>query len=296
MALKEEVLSRLGLPDLFKIIPNGKVDFQGWNSSDPLLIDPLKTLENPIVVEVGVWKGASTLLLAEEMRSSNKNGIIIAIDTFLGSSEHYISGKHSSVVGISNSGGLNLLQIFLANARQRNLEDFIIPVPLDSQSACELLSRRGIEASLIHLDAGHHYMSLSMDLVSWWKILRPNGVMVCDDYTDEIWPSVVRAVDDFRAHMNVEGFKENGVKCSFQKSQIDNHSLGTQANVGDSEVVNVHNLSSLEITNLQLENKLLSTELRNLDYRLTQINQSLSWQITEPLRKILSGINRIIRR
>ena len=46
-----------------------------------------------IVVEVGVWKGASVVTMAKEMQRLKLDAVVIAIDTWLGSSEHYLWEK-----------------------------------------------------------------------------------------------------------------------------------------------------------------------------------------------------------
>ena len=66
-------------------------DLQGWNGNHPSL-DRLAgefTYADVIVVDVGVWKGQSTITMANAMRRAGINGCVIAVDTFLGSAEHW---------------------------------------------------------------------------------------------------------------------------------------------------------------------------------------------------------------
>ena len=41
----------------------------------------------PLVVEVGVWKGASCAIFASALRRQSRGGRIVAVDTFLGALE-----------------------------------------------------------------------------------------------------------------------------------------------------------------------------------------------------------------
>lgn len=165
------------------------VDLQGWNSDHLFLreaIDALPGIGLPsVVVEVGVWKGASTINMARRMREIGRNGVVIAVDTWLGSEENW-----PPVEG--------LYQQFLANVvADPGLSEYIVPLPLDSGSACNLLMKHGITARALHIDASHDYLSARVDLERWWQVLEPGGVLIADDYPQ--WRGVKQAVDEFRA-------------------------------------------------------------------------------------------------
>jgi predicted O-methyltransferase YrrM len=38
----------------------------------------------PSIVEIGVWKGSSVITLASKMKELNLDGVVIAVDTWLG--------------------------------------------------------------------------------------------------------------------------------------------------------------------------------------------------------------------
>jgi len=46
-------------------------DRQGWGSSHPYLTEAIEALRPSVVVEVGVWKGGSTISLASTMKAMN---------------------------------------------------------------------------------------------------------------------------------------------------------------------------------------------------------------------------------
>jgi len=60
-------------------------DIQGWNSEHPLLREAIRVIRPGLVIEVGVWKGASTIFIAEQLRVAGLESAVLAIGTFLGS-------------------------------------------------------------------------------------------------------------------------------------------------------------------------------------------------------------------
>ena len=293
MSKKQELLEILKIPDLLNPPSISKVDFQGWNSQDPILTSLADSFSSPIVVEVGVWKGSSVIAMAEQIKASGKQGVVIAVDTFLGSSEHYISEQYSQSVGIDSTGKLKLFETFRSNVYERKLQDFIIPIPLDSQSAFEFVQRRGVQVDLIHLDAGHHYTSVITDLLSWWKVLKVRGSIVCDDYSQEIWPSVFSAVNDFLHQVGYTNFRTSDQKCSFEKSSDIKNLDSSAVDLSESYIVPTK-IQQLHESTFLTDNQLLLEEVKQLDRRLLQINSSLSWRMTEPLRIVRSFFRKLL--
>src|SRR5580658_9987523 len=62
---------------------------QGWNGVHPSLERLPAGFPQQIIVDVGVWKGQSTITLANNLRENDIDGVVIAVDTFLGSPEHW---------------------------------------------------------------------------------------------------------------------------------------------------------------------------------------------------------------
>ncbi len=62
----------------------------------------------------------------------------------------------------------------------------------DSVAAAQLFP----DASLdwVHLDARHDYASVKADIETWLRKIKPGGWLSGDDYNEEKWPGVVRAV------------------------------------------------------------------------------------------------------
>ena len=66
-------------------------DLQGWNSQHAYLKDTITSLRPSIIVEIGVWKGGSTVFMANAAKALGLPSVVIAVDTWLGSSEHWLT-------------------------------------------------------------------------------------------------------------------------------------------------------------------------------------------------------------
>jgi len=277
---KANVLKKLQISDLCNNPRKGSLDLQGWNSQNKLLLDRVTAAADPLIIEVGVWKGGSSIAMAQQLANRNAKGTIISIDTFLGSSEHYLQTQTRDAVGISPKDEILLLQIFLDNIASTKMANWIIPLALDSQSAFELVNSREIEADIIHIDAGHHYLSVYLDLVSWWNVLKPGGYMVCDDYNSG-WPAVIRAVDDFLKTVEHDNFTTDHIKCAFRKTKDENH------------LVPEIDINSLVKSHDDAEVEMYRSSIVRLNAALRQMEGSLSWKITGPLRTLPIRIRRL---
>jgi Methyltransferase domain len=179
--------------------PNLIEDRQGWNSNHPAFEQIIRNTRPDIIIDVGVWKGASTIVLADLLRSHNVPGAVIGIDTFLGSAEH--CDQTSGFAGlIQHRFGRPLLyEQFLSNVVRAGAKDLIVPLPQTTAIAGLLLSRIGVQAGLIHIDASHEYEDVLNDARIYWDILAPGGFLIGDDYIED-WPDVV---DAFAAEVNL---------------------------------------------------------------------------------------------
>lgn len=198
----------------------GDQDLQGWNSDHPLLRDTIIRHLPDVIVEVGVWKGRSCIFMGGLVKQSAIEAKIIAVDTWLGSFEHWANDKWRPLLGIED-GRPTLYTTFLRNVVLAQLQDVIVPLPLDSANACELFRRLAITAKMIHIDASRDYRSVVMDLDNWWERLEPGGVLVGDDYdaTGQTWPSVKKAVDEFLARTPHQHFEAVFPKFAVRKPQ-----------------------------------------------------------------------------
>lgn len=164
--------------------PHIPLDVQGWRTSHPILVEAAG--KSKLMAEVGVWKGAGCI----DMADANPSAEILAIDHFRGSSEHWLKGKWQNEVK-----NIDLYDLFLSNMRNAGISAQVTPLPLDSINAAHFCADKGLHFDLVHIDAGHEYYSVYVDLLHWAPLTK---VIVMDDYGPD-WPSVILATEDFLA-------------------------------------------------------------------------------------------------
>ena len=144
-------------------------------------------------VEVGTYLGRSLCSLGEVVESSGKRITVIGVDTCRGSGPEGWRGKDFHGGAVQQGGGT------FAGALHKNLLDCgfgdeIQLIISDSVAAARLFS----DASLdwVHLDARHDYASVKADIEAWLPKIRSGGWLSGDDYNEDKWPEVVKAVGD----------------------------------------------------------------------------------------------------
>jgi hypothetical protein len=196
-----------------------KPDLQGWGSQHRYLANTVVTRRPSIIVEVGVWKGASCMELARAIQRSGLDAVVIAIDTWLGSSQHWTTDELHRELGFE-FGYPTMNRTFLANMILGGVKDIVLPLPLDSANAVQVLQQHGISPELVDIDASHDFGSVLNDLNRWWTLLAPGGTIIMDDYSEaaHVWPGVRRAVHKFLHQVRVTDFEAADGKCRFVKS------------------------------------------------------------------------------
>lgn len=83
---------------------------------------------------------------------------------------------------------------FLANVVFSGHQKRIVPMPMTSRIASQLLAEIACEADFIYLDGSHEYDDVISDLRGYWPLLRQGGIL-CGD--DREWRGVDLALRDF---------------------------------------------------------------------------------------------------
>jgi Methyltransferase domain len=178
-------------------IVNHPEDLQGWNSYDNVFRDIIEQVRPRRIIEVGVWKGTASIHMAKVVRELGLRCEIICVDTWLGSPEHLLAGhSHDRYKSLRLCHGYpQLFYTFLANVIRSDVSDYIIPLPMTSESAAVVLERLGLRADLVHIDAAHEYEPALRDFRAYWKLLSARGILIGDDYLAK--RSVTRAATEF---------------------------------------------------------------------------------------------------
>jgi predicted O-methyltransferase YrrM len=170
-------------------------DLQGWNGNHPTLTRLVEQYKPGIIIDVGVWKGQSTITFARAQEKVAPDGFVIAVDTFLGSPEHWTLARpdvHRSLA--FRHGRPSFYETFLSNVVLAKATEQIVPLAQTSENAAAILRRHGIMPDLVHIDAAHEYHPVLRDIEVWWAMLKQGGVLVGDDFVS---PGVAKAVVHF---------------------------------------------------------------------------------------------------
>lgn len=118
------------------------------------------------VVELGSWKGISTIFLATFLPLHGK---VYAIDHWKGSAEH-------------TEDCSQLYHQFLSNVIHTRLTDQIIPLKMTTLEASK---QTYPPIDLLFVDASHDERSVLEDLEAWYPHIRLSGGSLCGD--DYLW-------------------------------------------------------------------------------------------------------------
>jgi Methyltransferase domain len=171
------------------------VDLQGWGSTNPVFEEVIGDVRPQVVIEVGTWKGASVLHMHALSRKYGCDTCFICVDTWLGSSEHWLSADDRPSLML-RGGYPTIFRQFVFNVVAQGATDDIFPLPTTSTSAAEILRQLGVVADAVYIDAGHEEDEVAADLNRYYELLRPGGVLFGDEYHSR-WGGAVRAVDGF---------------------------------------------------------------------------------------------------
>ena len=176
------------------------VDISGWHANTEIMCELVEQCRPSLIIEVGSWKGASAIAMAEEVRRLGLGSCMVCVDTWLGALEFWLNHEDPTRYGSLRFGHgyPGVYYQFLANVCHRKLQDYIIPFPQTSVIAAQWFRLNRVGADLIYVDGSHTYDDVSRDLQGYWRILSPNGIMFGDDYGQ---PEVAEAVNTF-CHAN----------------------------------------------------------------------------------------------
>lgn len=182
-------------------IKNNKVlpkNLQGWNGDHPFITKLTEYVKPNTAVEVGSYLGLSANNIASTMKKNDKNSVLICIDTWLGSYEHFES--------ISYEGGISsLYDQFVSNMIACGVGDMVVALPTTTRIGAGLLRKYGIRPQMTYVDASHDYKSIVEDIELYIDLLDTNVEKFCIFGDDWGWADTPRAVKDSVDSLNERG-------------------------------------------------------------------------------------------
>jgi predicted O-methyltransferase YrrM len=140
--------------------------------------------DDSIFVEIGSWKGKSTVYMAEEIKKSGKNIKFYTIDTFEGTREEH--DLESDIIHHS------LYETYLKNIDP--IKDFITTIRGSSWEMHKEFKENSID--FLFIDGDHTYEGVKKDLSLWFPKVKKGGIISGHDYTEPTC-GVKMAVDEF---------------------------------------------------------------------------------------------------
>ena len=135
-----------------------------------------------LVVEVGSWKGKSSLVIASVCKE--KGASLICIDTFRGSESSELHYREALDVGV---------QKFMSDNIEKNLAG--LPVKYIIQNSLEahkLIKSNSL--AFCFIDGDHRSPVIGQDLNNYWPKVKTGGLFVIHDYNTAC-PDVTEAVN-----------------------------------------------------------------------------------------------------
>lgn len=118
---------------------------------------------NGAIVEIGSWKGKSTIWLASGSKAAGRENVY-AIDPHTGSSEH--------------GEGIATFPEFTRNVEAAGLADYIVPIVMRSEEAAAGWSQ---PIRLLWIDGAHEYEMVRRDFELWEPHLVDGGIIALHD-------------------------------------------------------------------------------------------------------------------
>ena len=165
-------------------------EIPGWFSYKGLYNEMVdKAKDGDVFVELGAWFGKSTNHMATLIRNSNKDIKFTTIDTWKGTGYEEIDNK---IVG--GFGG-DIFSEFMENTLLSNNSNTFDIIKDTSEKASNQFSNSSIDFMMI--DAGHSYDDVKDDINFWYNKIKPNGTIAGDDFGMNLFPGVIRAVNEY---------------------------------------------------------------------------------------------------
>jgi predicted O-methyltransferase YrrM len=175
-------------------------NIDGWTGLDELLALYEAVRDFPLpraltVVEIGSWKGRSTLALALGLRARG-SGRVYAIDPHTGNTE-----------SIAIHGNIDTFDEFIRNIQLAGVADVVESIRSSSHDARARFTDGSVD--VLFIDGSHEYSDVVMDINDWATTLADGSIVA---FNDPLFPGVHRAIRElvlvkgapYRLHRYVE--------------------------------------------------------------------------------------------
>lgn len=147
------------------------------------------SLKDAIIIEVGSWKGGSSIALAKGIQKYCPSATLYCVDMFSGA-------YYAKTPGLEEGAKRNILKVFESNMKKYPHKTLV----MDSLSAAKLFFDDTV--SFVFIDADHSYEAVKADIHTWLPKLKKGCVMCGHDYTKKEY-GVKKAVKEVFGKCNL---------------------------------------------------------------------------------------------
>ncbi len=169
-------------------------DIEGWLLLEEatelfLLADKIRA-KQPIICEIGVWKGKSSYIFASAIK--DKGGSLYSVDPFDGDGDSASKDSYQEQI---KQLSVPLLQNFQDTMRKYGLFECIKVLPYLSSEARKKFKEKQID--LLFIDGNHEYESVKEDYLLWSELIVSGGTLVLHDVGAVHVDGPRRVMDEF---------------------------------------------------------------------------------------------------
>jgi predicted O-methyltransferase YrrM len=132
-----------------------------------------------VVVEIGSWKGKSSVMLAAGL-IRKKQPRLFCVDSFQGDEDPAYQQKYYSE--LMQRDPRDLEEVFKLNIRSCGLQHIAAPVRGYSFECCRGWSE---SIDLLFIDANHEYPAVRRDFEDWSPFVKDGGVVAFHDVSEQ---------------------------------------------------------------------------------------------------------------
>lgn len=154
----------------------------GWltEAEGLFLYNTAKKVKAPnVIVEIGSWKGKSTVCLGSGSRDGHKVKIY-AVDPHIGSSEHQ-----------KMFGKVDTFEEFKQNLHNAGITEYVEPIRDTSESSAGSFIK---PIGFIFIDGAHEYKFVRLDFKLWFPKVIIGGILAFHDSWHFMGPSLATAI------------------------------------------------------------------------------------------------------
>ena len=158
----------------------------------------IKKLGGPprFIIEVGSFIGSGAIYTWAPLvkKNNDTNAMVVCIDTWQGDVNMRLGENFQALMNLQH-GAPRFYHQFLTRIVEFGLTDTIFPMPIASVVGARLLAVTHWKIDLIYVDSAHEIGETFSELILYFQLVRPGGMLMGDDY--QAFPAVKHDVDLF---------------------------------------------------------------------------------------------------